>query len=88
MEAGLELTFHLSFGKGSSSAVWMVRLRVLVHTDTGMVAPSKVCTHSTPCINHCQKKDHMLSLTQQRHTYTITSTDVQKYNIPSERTIP
>ena len=37
-------TFQRSFGKGSSSAVWMVRLSVLVHTDTGMVPPSSVCT--------------------------------------------
>ena len=36
------LTFHRSFGKGTDSAVWMVRRSVLVHTDTGIVDPSDV----------------------------------------------
>ncbi len=36
-------TFQRSLGKGRCSAVWMVRLRVDVHTDTGMVCPSLVC---------------------------------------------
>ena len=41
-------TFHRSFGKGSSSAVWMVRTSVDVQTDTGMVPPSLVSgTRST-----------------------------------------
>jgi hypothetical protein len=38
------LTFHRSFGKGTDSAVWMVRRSVLVHTDTGIVEPSDVCS--------------------------------------------
>ena len=36
-------TFQRSLGKGRPSAVWMVRFSVLVHTLTGMVAPSEVC---------------------------------------------
>lgn len=36
-------TFQRSLGKGSCSAVWMVRCRVDVHTDTGIVLPCDVC---------------------------------------------
>ena len=39
-------TFHRSFGKGSSSAVMIVRCKVDVQTDTGIVFPSAVCTEA------------------------------------------
>ena len=37
-------TFQRSLGNGTDSAVAMVRRSVLVHTDTGMVDPSDVCS--------------------------------------------
>ncbi len=39
-------TFQRSLGNGTDSAVAMVRRSVLVHTDTGMVDPSDVCSRS------------------------------------------
>lgn len=37
--------FQRSLGNGRNLAVWMVRTRVEVHTETGMARSSNVCTH-------------------------------------------
>ena len=56
-------TFHRSLGKGKCSAVWMVRLRVDVQTDTGIVWPSLVCSQHVVCSMHAASvKDLALAM--------------------------